>query len=222
VGTKAVERTVQALGAEYKLGPLDGFIRASHGFVDSTIEFQGADAMIETPSQSAFNPTGTMGALTVVRRQDGTSDLEVILATRQGGDAMAQAQFLHAAVLQQIEIDQGKRASFHNPEKSPAGFLVRHTILPAWGMHYVLADNPLAGPRARTFSYLGSGGLDVLAGVELAVGLQSDDAKQRSSMIGSAVTLLVLGRALGYFGLTDISDYNRIARSPYNLAEIAF
>lgn len=222
VGTKAVEKTVQNLGIEYKLGPLDGFIRASQWFSDSTIEFQGADAMVETPSRSVINPTGSMGVLTVVRQADGTSQLAVAVAARQGADAGAQAEFLQAAVRQQIEIDQGKRTRFDNPTKSPTGYVVRTTILPVWGMHYALSGNPLAGPRVRTFSYLGSAGLDVLAGAELAMGLGADDARRRSSLVGSAVTLFVLGRALGYFGLTDISDYNRISGSPYNLAEIAF
>lgn len=125
-------------------------------------------------------------------------------------------------MVQQLEIDAGRRKPSVNPTKSPLGFGLRNSVLPIWGCHYLDDDNPLHGATIRGWRYGYHGSLDLYGGVMLGMALSSSDKARRGEYLGSAITVFVMNRAFGYLGLIGVSDYNRIATSPYNLAEIDF
>lgn len=221
-GVKAVEHMVQAIGYEHKLGPLTGFLHAKQGFVDTSFQFESVDAWIETPKDGNPLASAMIGVLNVQGRPDSGSDLKITVVSKQGYDAAAYANLLHGAVLQQIELDAGRRQPFTNPRKSAAGFCLRNTIVPAWGYHYAGSGNPLLAPAARAIAYSNYWMFDAYGAAMLAHGFLATDAAQRRESLGTGIALLVVNRALGYFGVVDVSAYNRIAPSPYNLAEIDF
>lgn len=220
-GVKAVEHVAKDLGLDYKLGPINGFLRSSAGFVDSTLQFEAADAWVETKNGSGPFASGMMGALAVERRMDSGSQLSISVVSRRS-DADAWANLLHGAVLQQLEIDAGKRKPYVNPRKSPVGFGLRNTLLPVWGFHYVDADNPMLGGKLIWSGYASYGLWDAYAATMLGMALSNSDAAKRKEYLGSAIGALLFNRAIGFLGLIGVSDYNRIATSPYNLAEIDF
>lgn len=220
-GVRAVEHVVRDIGFDYKLGPITGFLRANQGFTDSTIQFESVDAWVESPKRSGPFASGIMGVLTVERRMDSGSNLEIAVVSRRG-DADAYANLFHSAVQQQLEIDAGRRKPYVNPRKSPVGFGIRNTVLPVWGFHYAEADNPLLGSTIRGWRYGYYGLMDAYGATMLGLSLSSSDASDRKKYLGEAISVFVISRAFGYLGLIGISDYNRIATSPYNLAEIDF
>lgn len=221
-GVKAVEHMVQSLGYEYKLGPLTGFLQAKQGFVDTSIRFESVDAWIETPKDGNPLASAMIGVLNVQGRADSGSDLEIAVVSKQGYNAGPYANFFHAAVLQQIDFDAGRRQPHVNPPKSAAGFCLRNTLAPAWGFHYAGSGNPLFGPAARAIAYSNYWMFDAYGAAMIAQGVLASGDTQRREAIGTGIAFLIINRALGYFGVVDISAYNRIASSPYNLAEIKF
>lgn len=220
-GVKAVEHMVRDIGLDYKLGPITGFLRTNYNFSDSTVHFEAVDAWVESSQSGGPFGSGMMGVLTVDRRLDSGSDLKIAIVSRRG-DADAYANLLHASVLQQLQLDAGRRKPTVNPLKSRVGFGVRNTFLPVWGFHYLDTDNPLQSPTIRGWRYAYHGSLDLYGGAMLGLALSSSDQTKRGEYLGSAITAIVMNRAFGYLGLIGVSDYNRIAKSPYNLAEIDF
>lgn len=95
-------------------------------------------------------------------------------------------------------------------------------LVPVWGFHYIDDENPLLGGNLVWSGYASYGLWDAYAATMLGMALSSSDAKDRKEYLGSAIGALLFNRALGFLGLIGVSDYNRIASSPYNLAEIDF
>lgn len=221
-GVASVQRMAQSIGFEFALGPVADSLRANGKLLDSSIRFPAVDARIETPKSSNPLASGMIAVLKVQERTDSGSDLSIGVVSKQGYDVGAYANLFHGAVLQQLEFDAGRRQPHGNPLKSTVGFCLRNTFAPAWGTHYAGSGNPLLGPASRTIAYSNYWMLDAYGAAMLAHGFLASDAAQRRESLGTGILCLVINRAFGYFGVTDISAYNRIATSPYNLAEIAF
>lgn len=210
------------LDLEVNKGPLDAKVCASRGFVSDCREVAEASMFFQRPNASALNPTGILGTVEVLEAWKDSSRVEILVGGNAGADVEANAEFFRHALLQQIELDDGRRTATKNPEKTRVGYAVRNLVTPAWGVGYLASGNPWitrqnAGVMVGALAVVDAANLGLVA-----AGIASNDRVDGRKMIVNGLLWAVLWRGMLFLQISDVDQYNQAAASPYDLAIIRF
>ncbi len=122
---------------------------------------------------------------------------------------------------QQIQLNRNELHPFDNPRKSKIQYMLRNTITPFWGNHYINKNNPLYTKTDYKITNF------IISLYELgAIGLISygltTDNDDSIKYINGGLLVACISRLVGFKNFSNISDYNHLANTPYDLSRIKY
>ena len=209
-GIREVAKNVQM---SYKQGDLDvNLIIGSEN-----VSKQNQDIFLSKTSTNTFNNTSTFGTIKLKSITYNETFFDATF-TSPAGDPWANANLIYEMTKQQININRGVEEPFINPLKSTNSYVLLTAISPILSANYLLNENPLVSKSNHKWVYLQSGFGDLTMIGLLIAGASAKNKQYQYFWTGIAFS--IIWKLVSLLSITDINDYNIIARSPYNLSKI--
>jgi len=177
----------------------------------------GTDLIIVKNNTNLHNKTGFFSAVRLNTSGDSTkTNYEIVLRT-DGGDKEADARLVMEFARQQILLDRREIPKTINPLKSKGHFVALNFLSPIVSAHYLMKDNPLITPYMKKYMYMQNGLCDALMVPCLAGSALAGRGTGRIYLLVVGLACGVIGRLSTLQSLTDLNDYNNIAKLDYNI-----
>jgi hypothetical protein len=186
------------------------------GLPKSPVLIKDANIVVSKHSTGIHNNTGFFGAIRLDSIDNGAATRYTIGLGTPAGDDMADAHLIMEFARQQISMDKGEQPSANNPKKSKV-FLGLNFLSPIASAHYLTAGNPLITPPLRKAFYLQNGLGDAVMVPCLIAAAFVGKSKDRNGLLVGGLSWGILMRLIGLLNLTDLKDYNDLAKLDYNL-----
>lgn len=210
---KAVKQVLENTGMFYQEGPLDAELYIG----EKNISEKNADFFVKKNSTNIFNNTSTMGVISLVPNTYNETYYKATFTTISG-DPKANANLYLQMAQQQINLDKGIQVPIINPTKSGLNYTLLTIVSPILSVNYLIDDNPLISRSNHKWLYVQNGFGDFVMVALFVAGAFAKDSQSKYFTAGLSISLL--WKVFSLFNLTDLSDYNDIAKTPYNLREI--
>jgi hypothetical protein len=199
-------------------GPIDATVYATLSGIPIKSKYvEAADFVIMKRGTNPLNNTATYGAVKLTPLNSGTFTGYTGVFSTESGDPKANGNLIIELARQQILLDKGLQQQYKNEFKSRRAFVARNFISPFWGANYLLKDNPLIAPSSGKYLYLQNGFGDVLMTGMLAGAAFTKNDRDKKGLIVTGIITGLAWRFLCLLNLTDIDDYNVLAKTDYNL-----
>ncbi len=214
----AAVQVADSLHMQKRVGPLDALVYARSGFFFTWKGVRDADLYLKEQGTSTINDNTMIGAVKLADTVSGTRCTSVF-ATPEG-DPIADSRLFLALTKQQILMDRNIRPPHVNPQKSVPLYIIFNTISPIQSTEYATKGNPLISNNMLPTLYAQNGFGDlVMVGCIVGAFLTKNRAN-RNGLLGVGISIGVLWRLWTLRNLVDLGDYNRLARTSYNLGNI--
>ena len=176
-----------------------------------------ADLIIVKSNTNSHNKTGFFSAVRLDTSDDSTKTNYKIVLETVGGDKEADARLVMEFARQQILLDRGEIPKTINPLKPKGHFLALNFLSPIVSAHYLMKDNPLITPYTKKYMYMQNGLGDAVMVSSLIGAAFTKNNKERSGLLVFGLAYGILCRLITLQNLTDLKDYNNIAKLDYDI-----
>jgi hypothetical protein len=187
------------------------------GLPKSPVLIKDANIVVSKHSTGVHNNTGFFGAIRLDSIDNGTATGYTIGLGTPAGDDMADAHLIMELARQQILMDKKEQPSTNNLQKSKAVFLGLDFLTPIASAHYLMTKNPLITPPLRKAVYLQNGLGDAIMVPCLIAAAFVRKNEDRTGLLIGGLSCGFLIRLLCLSNLTDLKDYNELAKLDYNV-----
>ncbi len=122
---------------------------------------------------------------------------------------------------QQIQLDRNETTPFINPRKSKTKYILLNTITPLLGNYYINKKNPLITKFNYNLNIVFLSLYEITAAGLITYGVVKDNDDSIKYINGGLLVACVT-RLFGIQKFKNISDYNTLANTPYNLSRLKY
>ncbi len=177
---------------------------------------------IENPSfyfskegTNPLNDTGFLGTFKTAKVNILDTRVECTVGT-EAADPSAISSVLINLTRQEIDFQKGLLSPAINEQKSKATYSILNCISPIISTEYLLKNNPLIGKKMRNYARLQNSLGDAIL-LSSIIGSHYVPKNEKPKLLAGGVIFGLLWRAFAFLNLTDLNDYNELAKSKYHI-----
>jgi len=209
-------KVASKIGMEVKEGPVDAVVEGEvRPYFRTAVSVPQADLFVSTVGQDGYQANGAIH-LTPAGADQAEVRYESTFATNMTVGADAFGGLFLDLIRQQMRIDRGEQSPHVNATKSYGKLVARSLLTPIAGLHYTMQGNPYGAGSTRKWAYATSAFGDVMVGLLTAAAFV-DDSDTRSNLVIAGVSTGVAWRLISLLGLSDVAEYNALARTDFDL-----